>query len=250
MIPTIVTAFHDIGRDEWFDNPIKTETYIKRFKYLCALENPIIIYTDYKFVDIMNRIKLLRRQDLEIVYENLYDNINVLTHIEDMMDTDKPEYIYLKNKKIDYVRRSIVKFGLDGYVGWVNCGLIRSMEQLPKNKIWDGDFRDCVNVWTQCKNDDFMNRHDMANTYNFISTKQQGIDDSIIVAPVDMWDWLEEQNDMNREWCRRRDIMTTNDIILTMSYKYFQNKDKFIMRYGQPKLVDSLNIVTKTLYTG
>ena len=247
MIPTIVTAFHDIGRDKWTDLPIKEETYIDRFKYLCMLENPVIIYTDYKYVDIMNKIKLIFKRDLEIVYENLYDNRYPITYIEEMMDTDKPEYIHLKNKKTEYVRRAISKYALEGHVAWVNCGLVRSKDQLPTDMIWDGDFRNYINVWTQCKNDDFMNRHDMADTYNFISTKQQGIDDSIIVAPVDMWAWLEEQNDMNREWCRRRNIMTTNDIILTMSYKYFNNKDKFIMRYGQPALVDTMRTDTERL---
>ena len=74
MKPTIVTAFHDIGRDKWTELPINVETYLDRFKYLCMLENPVIIYTDYKYVDIMNKIKLIFKRDLEIVYENLYDN--------------------------------------------------------------------------------------------------------------------------------------------------------------------------------
>lgn len=247
MIPTIVTAFHDIGRDKWTELPINAETYIDRFKYLCMLENPVIIYTDYKYVDIMNKIKLIFKRDLEIVYENLYDNRYPITYIEEMMDTDKPEYIHLKNKKTDYVMRAITKFGLNGHVAWVNCGLVRSKDQLPTDMIWDGDFRNYINVWTQCQNDNFMNRHDMGVTYNFINTKQQGIDDSIIVAPVDMWDWLEEQNDMNREWCRRRNIMTTTDIILTMSYKYFNNKNNFIMRYGRPGLVDTIRTDTERL---
>ncbi len=246
MIPTIVTAFHDIGRDKWTDTPINQETYINRFKYLCMLENPVIIYTDYKFADVMNKIKLIMKRDLEIVYENLYDNRYAIDIIED----EHPEYIYIKNKKAEYVRRAISKFALDGHVAWVNCGLIRSKDQLPVDKVWDGDFRDCINVWTQRQNDDFMNRHNMGGTFNFISMKQKGIDDSIVVAPADMWDWIEEQNEMNREWCRRRDITTTEDIILTMTYKYMFNKDKFIMRYGKPALVDSVNIVTKTLYTG
>ena len=244
MRPTIVTALYDIGRDKWTNTPINQETYINRFKYLCKLENPVIIYTEFKYADIMNKIKLIMKRDLEIVYENLYDNRYVIDTIED----EHPEYIYLKNKKSDYVRRAISKYALDGHVAWVDCGLVRSRDELPENNIWEGDFRDCVNVWTQRQNDDFMDRHNMGDTFNFISMKQKGIDDSIVVAPAYMWYWLEEQNEINRKWCRDRDIITTEDVILTMTYKYMFNKNDFILRYGKPSLVDDLQTVTSPLF--
>ena len=240
MSTTIVTAFYNIGGE------MDEDEMYKSFLHLSWLKNPIVLYTDYKNVDKFYRISKIKH-NLEIVYENLYKTRSSITHIQEFTDTDSPEAIYFKNKKIDYVNRAISKFALDHYVAWVDVDYINSIDMLPEDREWNGDFRDDINVWTKCRNDDFMNRHDMADTYNFISTRQQGLNDSIIVAPVHQWKWLREEIKVSEEWCERRNIMTTNDILMTMVYKYFNNKDRFILKYGPPAMVDRSTTVIKRL---
>ena len=240
MSTTIVTAFYNIGGE------MDEDEMYKSFLHLAWLKNPIVLYTDYKNVDRFYKISKIKH-NLEIVYEPLYKNRSSITFIEDSMNTDNPENVYLKNKKIDYVNRAISKFALVDYVAWVDVDYINSMDMLPEDREWNGAFRDDINVWTKCRNDDFMNRHDMADTFNFISTRQQGLCDSIMVAPPHQWRWLSEEIKVNEKWCERRNIMTTNDILMTMVYKYFNNKDRFILRYGPPTMVDRSRTVTQSL---
>ena len=53
---TIVSAFYDIGRTDWKDFSRSTDVYFKAFETMCSLENDIILFTEEKFKDRVNKI--------------------------------------------------------------------------------------------------------------------------------------------------------------------------------------------------
>lgn len=161
---TIVTAFFDIGRENWttdkgypdylFRAP---ETYIDYFKNLATLDNEIIIFTSQNYAE---RIKDIRKDKpthvVVIDYPNEFkvykEKINKIQQSESYRSKVSakqlinPEYwssdyALLTNLKSYFVSQAIKKnLTSNDLVAWIDFGYCRDMETLNGVVEWKYDF--------------------------------------------------------------------------------------------------------------
>jgi len=249
--PTIVTAFFDIGRSEWDSYSRSNDTYLERLEMLCHLKNTIILYTDYKFLPLIEDIKNRVKPDLIVEYEDLVDDPKMLSDIsrtqqsqyfrQDLKydyraECNSPEYVYLMFKKGQYVTRAIEKHNITGHVAWIDAGYPRKLEDMPKSRQWDYEFPNKICVWSHKQTDNFVDMTSDSDITDFVKSGDVCIIGCHYVAPYWMWNWFQQQID----YCMRKLLhlgLTDDDqTLVSMAYSYKDNHEHFDLRLTTPHI--------------
>ena len=155
---TIVTAFYDIGREDWEYFNRKTSYYFECFERLCQLKNKIVVFSEIKFKSLFDKIIRDIKPDLVVIYEDIFDNnkelINKIKKTQQILQKKGgltygltspehwcPEYVLLTTLKTYFCCTAINKISeIDNTVSWIDFGYIRKEKYLPESKIWRYNF--------------------------------------------------------------------------------------------------------------
>ena len=138
---TIVTAFFDIGREDWQKWTRNNHQYINNFKFWARIKNKMVIYTETKFkkeiLDIRKLYGLENRTTL-IVIDDIYScDKNIYTKIKDVMSSNifksfrkhpqNPEswnakYNYITYLKSFFVTNAIENNLVTDFAAWIDFG--------------------------------------------------------------------------------------------------------------------------------
>lgn len=150
----IVSAFLDIGREEWSTFRRSTEQYFSHFKPYVAMNHDMIVFIDSKHIESLrvicdnnNHIKLIPI-DKQWMQDNIYA-YRQLSREKEIMESDKfknlvkhrllhpecskPEYNIIQHAKIDFVAHVINnKLSEADYFAWSDFGYFQHSSRIPK----------------------------------------------------------------------------------------------------------------------
>lgn len=154
---TFCTLFFDIGRGEWNNFTLHSNTYMFWFRNLLSLDINLYIETEEKFVDVIteNRkkydpemkktiIKVRKLQELE-AYKKFNSKLEELMFSEefkskahhDVPEMTKPLYNVLMFNKLCTLQNAIEENPFDTeYFSWVDTGFIRDEKWPINNRDW------------------------------------------------------------------------------------------------------------------
>ena len=162
---TIVTAFYDIGRENWKYYQRKTAYYFECFERLCQLKNKIIVFSELKFKSYFDEIIHNKKSDLIVVYEDIFEsNRELLSKIEKSQKFLQkkgglcgngnppeywcPEYVLVNYLKSYFCISAIEKISnMNDIVSWIDFGYLKKQKQIPDSKIWKYNFTDKIHLW-------------------------------------------------------------------------------------------------------
>jgi len=201
---TIVTAFVDIGRSEWNNGPpyLKrdNESYFQSFERLLKLKNPIIVFTQPKFSDRMDKysnehenLKVIYLEDWSLGYSENLGNLIKLVHsnpefLKDIKQPWNPEYwssdyVMVNFLKSFYVTKAI-RNGLvnTNMIAWIDFGYARNDECVPTD-VWNHNLNESkIHLFSIEK--EIPNRIDLMDVINNNKVYIQGCH---IVMNVENW---------------------------------------------------------------
>jgi len=162
---SIVTAFYDIGRGNW--TPDKglpsylhrpASVYLERFKYLCELENELIVYTHPDTIEAIMDI-CSGRPNTKIIdfdpyeeFSELRSQIDTIQRNQDFYSGINPsqklnpeywneDYVLITNLKAYFVELAIQSsLTTNDMVAWIDFGYCRSEANIPSSRRWIYNF--------------------------------------------------------------------------------------------------------------
>ncbi|ELX06413.1 WlaTC/HtrL family glycosyltransferase [Acinetobacter baumannii] len=161
---TVVTAFFDIGRENWTvekgfpDYLFRTpDSYINYFKYLALLNNEMIIFTSEKFKEKILEIRENKPTHVVVVnypedflkYRNRIEEIQNSNEFKSRVSPKQiinpeywsPDYTLVTNLKSYFVKRAIESNLItNNLVAWIDFGYCRDIQTLNGVQEWKYDF--------------------------------------------------------------------------------------------------------------
>jgi protein YibB len=153
----IVSAFLDIGRQDWKNFQRSLQQYFNNFKPYTELKHEMIVFMDDKHIDCLKKIcegtshiKILPI-NREWMKENIYE-YQQLDREKEIMESDsfknlvkhrlhhpecsKPEYNIIQHSKIDFLAYVINnKLSYAQYYAWSDFGYFQIQNRIPKNSL-------------------------------------------------------------------------------------------------------------------
>ena len=246
---TIVTAFYDIGREDWKYFSRKTSYYFECFERLCQLKNKIVVFSEIKFKSLFDKIIRDTKPDLVVIYEDIFDNnkelINKikktqkilqkeggLTHGRKCPEHWSPEYVLINNLKTYFCCTAIHRIPeIDNTVSWIDFGYIRKEKYLPKTKIWKYNFGNKIHLWS------IRNIPQKISMLDLIKNDDVYIMGGHIVASKEKWFYLNYLINEQLKELLSNSLIDDDQTLLLLSYK--SNKKEFIL---YREIIDSNNL--------
>lgn len=171
---TLITAFLDIGRDNWSHWKRTTQEYINAFKVYYQLDYRMIIFMDKRYI---NEIKtddpkktiipideewleknswVWRQLPIETEIMKSPNYVSLIHHRITCPETHNPKYTLINHAKIDFVCYALEKAMVTTpFVAWSDFGYFgnKSAEYIPKNLLDSKKF-DIARI-NLCSNGDF-----------------------------------------------------------------------------------------------
>ena len=236
---TIVTAFYDIGREDWKYFTRKTSYYFECFERLCQLKNKIVVFSEIKFKSLFDKIIHDIKPDLVVIYEDIFDSNKEL--INKIKKTQKilqkrggltygltspehwcPEYVLLTTLKTYFCCAAINKISeIDNIVSWIDFGYIRKEKYLPESKIWRYNFDNKIYLWS------IRNIPQKINILEIIKNNIVYIMAGHIVASKEKWYYL--NNLMNEQLDQLLSNTLIDDEQTLLLLSYMSNKKEFVL---------------------
>jgi len=164
---TLVTAFYDIGRENWSTNVEKNggplphylqrsvDKYMEHFSRMCEIDTEIIVYTSSDMSERMSSISP-KVKVVEYDYFNerkeLRDKIQEIQSSESFVKRINPyqvrnpeywskDYVGVTSLKAFYIHDAFEK-GLitNDWAAWIDFGYCRDDDHIPISKKWEYDF--------------------------------------------------------------------------------------------------------------
>lgn len=264
---TIVTAFKDLGRNNWsgirnnkkIPSYIKrsTDTYIERFLELCKLNNKIFCFIDdllfdelsektkkYKNV-VLNPIDYILKQHSEIdakiqMIQHNTEFINFLNNPE-MPEYWNSQYVlinYLKSTFVsEYIRLSKDRDIYEKASAWIDFGYCRTKLDAPEGKTFVFDPQRKIQIWTNgvLSNDDL----EYNQIINFTKSGDVCIQGPHIIANNDDWPLLKKIMHRSLTSMLECGIIDDDQTMLLMCVR--RNPKLFNLNYGNPN--DWFNVI-------
>ncbi|MBB5335923.1 WlaTC/HtrL family glycosyltransferase [Pectinatus brassicae] len=168
---TIVTAFFDIGRNNWSNSQRSSNKYIDYFKFWARIKNNLIIYTEKDFAEEIFNIRKsygLENRTTVIVIDNflncdkeIYEKISLAMQSKIFRYFRKapnnPEswnvkYNYITYLKSYFVDDAIKRDLAKGFIAWLDFGFNKNgTDDYPHTKefdfLWQYDFVDKMHLF-------------------------------------------------------------------------------------------------------
>lgn len=235
---TIVTAFYDIGREEWKSYGRSVEEYFRCFKLLCQLQNKIVVFTQSKFKKEFDDILSTIKKDLIVFYEDDIINndyyINQISkiqksssYINGILTPDCPEYwnpyyVYVNFLKSTFCLEAIKKVPeISDTISWIDFGYVKKQEQIPQSKLWNYAFDDKIHLWS------IKDIPQEVNLIHTIKTNTVYIQGCHIVSSKNKWFDLNEMMQDQLDYLLSNDLIDDDQTLLLMSY--ILNTQDFIL---------------------
>jgi protein YibB len=234
---TIVTAFFDIGRSNWEGSlngqPLPhylkrdTQTYLDRFKRLTELKNPIVVFTESKFID---TIKSFRDDIICVPSDNIFEDnkqlLERIAHIQrrpefiahlnqpTMPEYWSPHYVFINYAKSLFVNTAI-KMGYvpTGTAAWLDFGYVREDTFCPAGMEWKFNTQNLINLFC------FSNPDEAEPIFNIVKTNNVYVQGCHIVAPVDKWERMAKLMTNALMSYMSVDLIDDDQSMLLMSYR-------------------------------
>ena len=200
---TLVTAYFNIGRDNWGNFSRGDAQYLSYFEHWSRLQNRLIVYTTPALASQVQKIRaryglkdrtiVIPISDVFAVHPYLYHMIQRVMKNKDSWLFHKklnhPEswnynYNYLTNLKAFWVQDAVEKGLTSELTAWIDFGYDHGGEEFPYaedfNFLWEYDFTPHIHIFLAKPLDEkpiFKIVHDM-DTY---------LRGGIIVAPSQLW---------------------------------------------------------------
>ena len=200
---TIVTAFFDIGRDNWIKEKSlpqylhrTTETYFERFKYLSTLHNEMFVFTQPEFVERIIKIRAGKTTNIVVFdfpgeFAGLRHRINfVQQHPEyrkliNPAQIHNPEYwspdYVLVNLLKSYFATIAAKTSKSDMLAWLDFGYCRTPTTLGGIESWSYNFDPAkIHMF-------YLKQYDGSELTSIISNNDVFITGPCIIAHRDNW---------------------------------------------------------------
>ena len=236
---TIVTAFYDIGREDWEYFTRKTSYYFECFERLCQLKNKIVVFSEIKFKSLFDKIIRDIKPDLVVIYEDIFDNnkelIDKIKKTQQLLQKEGgltyeltspehwcPEYVLLTTLKTYFCCTAINKISeIDNTVSWIDFGYIRKEKYLPESKIWRYNFGNKIYLWS------IRNIPQKINILEIIKNNTVYIMAGHIVASKEKWFYLNNLMNEQLEQLLSNSLIDDEQTLLLLSY--MSNKKEFVL---------------------
>lgn len=248
---TIVTAFVDIGRDEWegvinnvpIDAHIKrsVDTYFERFERLTKLNNPIICFTHSKYHD---RI-LAMRDDITLVsIDNFFEeNSTLLYQIYSIQQNPhfsnyvtrpsvpeywSPGYVLVTSHKAAFCNYAVTnKLNTTDTVAWIDFGYCRPDTPITPGMTWKYKTDNLIHM--VCNTTTPINKLPI---YEIVRTGEVYIQGCHVIAPADKWRYMDEQFAVGLESLLNVGFTDDDQILFLMAYR--NDPTQFKIHYVHP----------------
>ena len=236
---TIVTAFYDIGRENWNGYDRKTSFYFECFERLCQLQNKIIVFSQEKFKPLFDEIIQNKKSNLIVIYQDIFEsNKDLISKIEKsqsnlqkiggLCDSGRPpeywnpEYVLVNFLKSQFCISAIEQVtDVDNVVAWIDFGYLKKQEQIPESKIWKYDFEDKIHLWN------IKNIPEEIDLLSTIRTNTVYIQGCHIVCTKNKWYNLNKLMNEQLEYLLSNNLVDDDQTLLLMSY--VSDPQKFII---------------------
>ena len=200
---TLVTAYFNIGRENWSGFNRGDDKYLNYFTHWARMKNKLIVYTTPA---IAPKVVAIRRQfgledkttvisipDVTTCVPDIYENIkSVMTNKDSWLfhkKLDHPEswnylYNYVTGIKSYFVQNAIEKKLAKGTVAWIDFGYDHGGEEFPYAEdfdfLWTYDFEPKIHLFLAKELDD-------TPIFKVVQTMETYIRGGIIIAPDFLW---------------------------------------------------------------
>jgi protein YibB len=239
MAITIVTAFFDIGRQDWAKRPNtpawlarSTEDYFTCFERMCRLENEIIVFTQSRFAEriadaraklgFSNETRIVCKDDL---FEDHGADLRKITRVMNMPgflagvthphcpEYWEPRYVLINYLKSFFACEAIAQSPVTSeFLAWVDFGYCREENVLPNPRKWDYPFSDKIHLFN-------IERLDSQNLVSIIKTNKVYFTGGAIVAPRNQWADLKRLMQNAFDLLLSYDLMDDDQTLLLMAYR-------------------------------
>ena len=250
---TIVTAFFNIGRGK-IENEVSknlkrgTDVYLSYFSYLAELDNDMIIFTEEKYKEKIQKMRKNKKTkiitfDLNKKFSKIIKKIREIqenSEFRKRINPDEihnleywlPEYVLINNMKSYLIKTAIIKKMIKTeLVAWIDFGYIRNREILNNVKKWEYNFDKekihFFNIFTKRKLNKKLKKKE--DVYNFIFNNDTIIIGGVIVGATSKW------NEFYKKLRRAQNDLLIENIVDddqgVYIKTYFENKKMFKLNY-------------------
>jgi protein YibB len=243
-VVTIVTAFYDLGRGSWagekngriIPHYVKRDenTYLERFERLTKLKNPIIVFTQTKYFDI---IKSMRSDIVCIGIDDVFEmNDSLVSKIRDIQSSQhfinfvnnpelpeywSPEYVLINFLKSFFVNVAVEnKLCATSTSAWIDFGYVRDDTFCPEGMEWKFQTHNLINLFA------IDNPSTSLPIFELIKTNTVIIQGCHIVASNELWKTMHKLMMRSLNSLLDVDLIDDDQTLMLMSYKKEPNKFK------------------------
>jgi hypothetical protein len=230
-----VTAYKDLGRENWKGFERSREDYINYFKKLYRNHIRLICFCEEEISDILNKelgFKNCYPYDSEHTYYrylekekeimNSNDFKNIVSHRKEHPECCIPEYNIVNHNKVIFLQRAKNMFPEYTHYSWIDFGCIRNDDNIFVN--FD---------WTELKPQIHYSAFYKPNVDDIKCPKDICVDaptilqGSIFIVPNNLVDWYVDTYTSTLEWFHQLNLVDDDQGVIIQIYK--KHSDKFIL---------------------
>ncbi len=256
----IVTAFQDIGRDDWVGTKngqvipsyIKRgkEVYIERFERLAKLNNKIILFCEEELFYLAEKYPNVTVHPFKpsMSYHELLSKIGDVQKRKEFIDfvvnKSSPEYWSAEYVLINAIKTAFIKeaiyYGslqLTDTAAWIDFGYCRTDQDAPAGKTFKFDHKGKINVFSNgpLSEDSLIHKP----IFDIFRTGEVLIQGSHIIGPADALVTLGNIIHIQMNKLLNIGLIDDDQTLLLMSYRH--NKNDFIINENSSS--DWFNII-------
>ncbi len=244
---TIVTAFMDIGRENWtgiknnraIPSYIKrdTKTYFERFERLCKVKNPIVVFTHSKYFEQLKQF----REDLflvaiDTVFEDHYHLVKSISAIQNdpafIKFVDRPEcpehwsteYAVITNMKSLFVNYAVEqKIAESDTYAWIDFAYVRDDTFCPVGVEWKFNTEGKINLFAL---DNIKDTILTKPIFDIVKTGEVFIQGCHVIAPKAEWVLLKQLVVTNLTKLIGVGLIDDDQTLFLMAYRAMPEKFK------------------------
>lgn len=231
---TIVTAFLDIGRENFESIPRSNEKYLQNFKYWARIKNNIIVYTNSDISkDIMqireefglaDRTTIIELEDISKIEPEILNRMQEVENSQDFMDyrytekttENKAIYNYIMLLKSYFVADAVKKNLTNEFIAWVDFGYSHGGKNYKSSEefdfLWEYDFEDKIYVFS-------VNEDKNIPIFKIIQSMEVTISGGLMIVPrskaEEFWELIKKQIEV----LLKLGFMDDDQLLLLMAYR-------------------------------